>query len=87
MTRDEAQQLFDLVRDQVEKTDRKFVADVIGRCHRGQLTGFANPETLYLFRLYRNTISPDPDRLISDALLLGEAIPKGWDKAETSVED
>jgi hypothetical protein len=72
MSDDYKQELFGLVlralAGRKPRVTRRNVWDAIYAAHNGRPSGFITSDNQWLFRAYRNNVSPNPDHLIDAAL-------------------
>lgn len=66
-------ELMDIVYHEIVDCGSGHVAKVIGEAHMGRPGGCVTNQNLHLFRQYRNLVSPDPAKLVGEAMKIN-----GW---------
>lgn len=68
MSADDREELFGIVRAELQRWDPVCVADAILSAHQGRPQWFVTEDNMHLFRRYRNNVSANPYDMINEAL-------------------
>lgn len=79
MREEDKQRLYQLVLDELalhrSKHARRMVEDAIFAAHNGRPDGYlVTADNMWLFRQYRNSVSPSPKHLVDAALAYGKEV-------------